>query len=348
MKAGGRSSTIHLLAADNNIKGVHCKGMVMDETADVSQETFDDAILPILSSHNGWALYIGTYQEGDNLLNRLFEYGQDDAFTNWESWKVDIRTSGVYSEDRIVEIKQTTSPQMWAQNYMMSGSVSLGAIYAPMLNDIKAKEQIGLFPYDRRLPVFTGWDLAYYPDYTCIWFAQINPANNQIYIIDYLQNRGEEADYYARELAKKPYMYGTAFLPHDAAQGAGKKITYEKELNKIGIKCTILPKTRDKEKAVYPVQEAISRCFFNKLNTEKGLQELYAFSMKKNKRTGTFEAKIEHNDAADAFRALIEGLLGKLSFEFNKANFRNRVFNMTVKKKTTMARGKLRLQTKRI
>lgn len=345
LKAGGRWTTIHVLAAEGNLKGLHCKGIVIDETADITKEIYDDAISPIIVSHQGWSLNIGTYQEGDNLLNNLMDFGKDPDFTNWSSYKVDIFESGVYTPDEIAEIEKTQSPQGWAQNYLMISSTNQGAIYAPMLKKIKENNQIGLFPYDKRLPVYTGWDLAYFPDYTCIWFAQIDPSTNKIFLIDFLKHRQEEADYYARELLKKPYLYGTAFLPHDATQNSGKKITYEKELNKIGIRCQILPRTADKEKAVYPIQQAIHRCFFNQLLTDEGIKELQKFSMKKTK--SGFQNTIDHNDTADAFRCLLEGLLGKIDFEFNSRIFKQKMLNLTEKKLTPLQLGRKRLGSSR-
>ena len=87
-----------------------------------------------------------------------------------------------------------------------------GAYYSSILKDIEAKNQIGNYPWDSNLPVYTFWDLGV-GDATTIWFAQF--LNNEIRLIDYIEDNNRGMATYIKEVKDKPYIYEKHFAPHD-------------------------------------------------------------------------------------------------------------------------------------
>jgi len=341
-------SQFYILGADNpeNIRGMHMSGIVMDEVADMPFDSWGLVIRPALQANRGWALFIGTPKKGNNLLNHARDLGYDKDMKNWNTWKIDGRTSGVYTEEDLHELRQDMLPSQFRQEIMMEEVASEGEIYANLLDDMGERGHIGMYPYDSRLPVYTGWDIGY-NDYTCIWFAQLDVDTNRIYLIDYYQNRRQYMAHYINHLLLKPYRYATAFLPHDIEQTRmDKEYSEIAKMKQAGLKYRVLPRTKNVMQSVQSVQSKLNRCFFNKRACKDGLESLYLYDTIKNKKSGVYTDKLTHNDAADAFRYTMEGLSGARSQEsmYNKIKIAEKA---ALKKETSMQITKKRLSLKR-
>lgn len=341
-------SQFYILGADNpeNIRGMHMSGVVMDEVADMPFDSWGLVIRPALQANRGWALFIGTPKKGNNLLNHARDLGYDPEVKNWNTWKIDGKTSGVYTEEELEELRQDMLPSQYMQEIMMEEVASEGEIYANLLDDMGERGQIGMYPYDSRFPVYTGWDIGY-NDYTCIWFAQVDTDTNRIYIIDYYQNRRQYMAHYVNHLLLKPYRYATAFLPHDIEQQRmDKEYSEIAKLKQAGLKYKVLPRVKNVMSAVQSVQSKLNRCFFNRDACREGIEALYMYDTVKDKKSGLYTDKMQHNDAADAFRYTMEGLSG--------ANTRAQMYNQMKqaevalsKKKSSMQIARKRLSIKR-
>ena len=88
-----------------------------------------------------------------------------------------------------------------------------GGIFVEEMRAALDTGRICSVPYDRTKPVHTAWDLGF-GDPTCIWFVQL--YGGYLNFIDYLQDDGKLISDYAIKLQQRNYMYGTAWLPHDA------------------------------------------------------------------------------------------------------------------------------------
>jgi phage terminase large subunit len=333
-----KNSRIYILAADENIRGMHMKGFVLDEVADINFDLWDEVLLPTLSAHRGWAIIIGTPKKGINLLNHLRDFGYDPDMENWKTFVVDIETSGVYEREFIDELKQTMHPAKFAQEYMLEEAASFGAIYAPMLDQIKAAGQIGLFPYDARMHVYTGWDLGF-NDLTCIWFAQYDVQSNRIYLIDYYQNSNKDLDHYIQVVARKPYQYHMHFLPHDFdASNIYKEYSAASKFREAGLEYRVVPRAGNNKlkDAVMAAQGFVHRCFFNEPLTKDGLVGLYAYENRKDKKSGRYTDEFKHNDVADSFRYLLEGLSGVRHREVSYNQMKRRTLEITKPAKNPM------------
>lgn len=335
-------SHFYILGADNpeNIRGMHLSGVVMDEVADMPFDSWGTVIRPALQANDGWALFIGTPKKGNNLLNHARDLGKDPEVKNWHTWIVDGETSGVYTKEQLEELRQDMLPSQYMQEIMMEETASEGEIYANLLDQMGERGQIGMYPYDERFPVYTGWDIGY-NDYTVIWFAQIDPDTNRIYMIDYYKNRRKYMAHYINHLLLKPYRYATAFLPHDIEQTRmDKEYSEIAKMKQAGLKYKVLPRTKNVLQAVQTVQAQLNRVFFNKGPCADGIDHLIAYDTIKDKKSGKYTDKLKHCDVSDAFRYTMEGLQGaKLSqnsynqFKKTEMQYQNKPSSMAIAKK---------------
>lgn len=88
-----------------------------------------------------------------------------------------------------------------------------GAYWAEFIKAMRREGRITNVPYVPGVPVDTYWDLGRSDSTTIVYHQR---AAMQDRIINAYENSGEALDHYAQEIQKKPYVYGTHYLPHDA------------------------------------------------------------------------------------------------------------------------------------
>ncbi len=121
-----------------------------------------------------------------------------------------------------------------------------GAIFAKELRKAKLEERITDVPYNPTKPVYTFWDLGWnsVTGRTAIIMAQA--VDGWYHIIDYMEDAEHPVAWYVSELQKKPYVWGTDYLPHDADStnlAAGGK-TVKKLMQGLGRKVKVMPRTK--------------------------------------------------------------------------------------------------------
>jgi phage terminase large subunit len=123
------------------------------------------------------------------------------------------------------EYMKANDPDLYQNVYLGFPKIYLDhAIYAKELRRATEENRIKDVPYDNLAPVHTFWDLGW-RDQTAIIFAQY--IGFEYRIIDYMQESQMTITEYVKLLQKKPYVYGTDFLPHDARakqMGSGRSI----------------------------------------------------------------------------------------------------------------------------
>lgn len=154
-------------------------------------------------------------------------------------------------------------------------------------------------------PVHTFWDIGR-SDGTAIWFMQIVGIEHRF--IDYLEAHGEDLSYFAKELSKKDYWYGTHYLPHDAGHKrlSEKNKSTEDMLKDLGLRNTkIVPVTPDLQVGIQQTREAFPSAWFDIEGCKLGIQRLDNYKKKWNERDGRFTSepvKDINTEGADAFR----------------------------------------------
>jgi len=185
-------------------------------------------------------------------------------------------------------------------------SVLEGAIYAKELRQAKLEERIGAVPYNPTKPVHTFWDLGWnsVTGKTAITMAQ---ANGSAYnVIDYLEDSEHTVNWYIAELQKRPYVWGTDWLPHDAKNtniAAGGK-TVKKIMEGLGRKVRVLPR-RPVDEGINAAKTVFGQCYFDATKTADLLQCLNRYKYAVDEETGLRSRKPEdsiYNHGADSFR----------------------------------------------
>jgi phage terminase large subunit len=90
--------------------------------------------------------------------------------------------------------------------------VAEGAIYRYELTRAYDEARVRAVPYDPLLKVHTVWDLGY-ADSMAIGMWQRQGA--EVRCIDYIEDSYRTLDWYVSEIEKRPFRWGSDFIPHD-------------------------------------------------------------------------------------------------------------------------------------
>lgn len=187
-----------------------------------------------------------------------------------------------------------------------------GAIFADELQKAAEENRITRVAPEGGRPVMTFWDLGE-SDYTAIWFVQI--VGMEYRLIDYYQANGRKMGHYIDELAKRGYLYGYHYLPHDAThEQLAAQSTIESQLKtaikdnpRLGEGVKVIPRIPKKGLAIDAARGIFDRCVFDKEKTADGLQCLRHFRYATDPETGKIGKEPMHDiwsHGADAFLAV--------------------------------------------
>jgi len=211
---------IQLYGADNpdRIRGVTLDGVVLDEVAQMPPTMFREVLLPALSrlGREGWCVWIGT-PKGRNAFWDVYAATLQRMETTPAEAYAEMRTvhqTGGISPAALHSARAQMTPEEFAQEFECSFQAAIvGSYYGTEIAQAEAEGRITRVPYDPRLPVTTAWDLGI-GDSTVIWALQRN--GREVRWIDCIEGSGVGLDWYAAELAKRPYKLTETVLPHDA------------------------------------------------------------------------------------------------------------------------------------
>ena len=322
-------SRIYLEGADkpDRLRGMHLKGIVIDEVADMPADIWEYVIHPALQANEGWAVFIGT-PKGKDKFYEFYERGLDETQPRWGTIVIPVTKSGVYSRDEIKLKEKEYSPAAWAQEWLCDFEAEVsGTYYSEILNHLEAEGHIGNYPYNPSLPVYTAWDLGL-NDQTAIWFVQIDKHSKAIYIIDFVEDSRKALPYYIQIVNQKPYSYLKAILPHDAdRRNFDTGLSRLDVFKKFGLKTKVLPKPADGNtlaSQIANVQHMLHRCYFDKNATREGINHLAQYSSKRDRMTGrwlSIPKHDKHSDAADAFRYMCIGVGEELKRQVSQEEY---------------------------
>lgn len=182
-----------------------------------------------------------------------------------------------------------------------------GAIYAKELRKAQEEGRITQVPWLREVPVDTFWDLGR-ADATAIWFAQ--RVSMQYRVLAYFQGSGEDITYYLKECQRKPYVYGTMHLPHDAkAERLGSKRSIEEVVRGAGgWRVNVVPRLSVID-GINAARMIFSSCWFDEKACTDGLSALRHYRYKVvDGRLSNVPLHDWASDGADAFRYLAVGM----------------------------------------
>jgi phage terminase large subunit len=177
-----------------------------------------------------------------------------------------------------------------------------GAIFAKEVTMAELEGRICNVPYDATKPVHAVFDLGW-ADQTACWILQF--IGQETRLLRYFEDSQQTISYYMAKLQSFGYMYDTIWLPHDAkakSLGTGKSI--EEIVRATGMKVQILDRVPVAD-SINAARTIFSKCYFDRQNTEEGLQCLRHYRYDVDPDTKMFSAKPLHDEyshGADAFR----------------------------------------------
>lgn len=300
---------ISFYGAENpdSLRGLDLCDVVIDEVAQMPASLWSKIILPMLVSRQGTALFVGTPQ-GKNLLLNIWEDARKDP-DHWVSLMFKASDTGLFKPETLEHARRSMSEEEYLQEYECSFLASLkGSYYGKLLEQAEHEGRLCRVPYNPGSAVITAWDLGF-SDSTAIWFAQV--IGQEVHVIDYYASSGVGLDHYARVLREKGYVYGDHIFPHDVAVSElGTGTTRLETLRKLGLPGRILKATRVDD-GINAVRMLLPRCWFDLERCESGLDALRMYQRDWDEKAQDFRSSPRHDwtsHGADAFRYLATGI----------------------------------------
>lgn len=297
-------ATIRIFGADNpdSARGIGLDGCAMDEFGQMPKRMYTEVVRPMLAEREGWLIVTGTPQ-GRNAFYELFKATEDDP--KWMNRLFKAGQTGILSEEELASMRETMSPEHYAQEMECSWSSGIpGAYYAKLIDELEQMKpsRIADVPYDPALPVDTWWDIGR-RDATSIWFSQ--SAGNAVRFIDHYEKSGQGLADHVKVVREKPYIYGRHLAPHDMSViEYGSNQSRIEIASGLGIHFEVAAKLR-LEDGIDACRRLLKRSWFDKENTKGGVESLRNYRCEIDDRTGDYRAKPVHDwssHAADAFR----------------------------------------------
>ena len=294
----------------NSIMGTNPVGCVFSEYS-LQDPMAWEYVRPILRENGGWAIFIFT-PRGRNHGWELFEMArrlQSEGDPAWWAQRLTIEDTGVLTTDDIeAERREGMGEDLIQQEYYCAWTgVQQGAYYARQMAAAEADGRITAVRYQPEIAVDTWWDLGV-GDATSIWFTQ--SVGREVHVIDYYESSGEGLPHYAKVLQDRGYVYGTHNAPHDIRVrelGTGKSRIETAQA--LGIKFEIVPQL-GLDDGIEAARSFISRCWFDKVKTERGRNALVTYHKKWDEKRKVFSTAPDHDwssHGSDSFRYLSVG-----------------------------------------
>jgi phage terminase large subunit len=126
-------------------------------------------------------------------------------------------------------------------------------------------------------------------------------------ILDHIEDSNRTLDWYVAQIEKRPYRWGTDYLPHDGRTKnfqTGKST--EQLLREMGRRDVRVLGVQPIEEGIKAARMVFPRCFFDSHKTARLVECLKRYRRDINNRTGEAVAPLhdEFSHSADAFRYL--------------------------------------------
>lgn len=302
----------------NRLVGPNPVGVILSEYS-LQDPAAWDLLRPILAENGGWALFIYTAR-GRNHGYKILQMARKNP--NWFA-EVLVAGSGknstkrpdgtpVISDAIIQEERDSGMPEELIQQefYNSFDAPLVGAYYGTQMAFARKEGRVTKVPWEPRLPVNTAWDLGI-DDSMTIWFYQ--EVNMERRFIDYYENSGEGLPHYAKELEKRPYVYGKHMAPWDIdvrELGTGK--TRLETARSLGIRF-IKVVQHSIEDGIDAVRNILPSCWFDEEKCSRGVEALTQYRKEWDEERKVFMNHPLHDwtsHAADGFRTFAFGSRG--------------------------------------
>ena len=183
----------------------------IEEAQTVTKRSWD--VLTPTIRKNGSEIWVtlNPDMETDETYMRFVSNAAPDAFVVQMNWKDNPWFPEVLEKERQDTLRR--DPDNYANIWEGEPKrVSEGAIYRYEIERLYVENRVRAVPYDPLLKVHTVWDLGW-SDAMTIGFFQRSGA--EVRCIDYIEESHRTLDWYVAQIEKRPYRWGSDFIPHD-------------------------------------------------------------------------------------------------------------------------------------
>ena len=274
----------------------------VEEAHGVSKKSWDVLIPTIRKEGSEIWLTLNPDMDTDDTYVRFIAAPSDDTWVCEINWRDNPWFPEVLNEERKKAKRSSTAEDY---EHIWEGKprrVAEGAIYRHEIDDLYASGRVCPVPYDPLLPVHTIWDLGW-NDAMTITFVQRGPQD--VRIIDYIEDSHRTLDWYVAQIEKRPYRWGTDYLPHDGRTRnfqTGKST--EEQLRAMGRRSVVVLAQTSVEEGIKAARLLFPRCYFDQIKTARLVECLKRYRRDLHTKTGEPMAPLhdEFSHGADNFR----------------------------------------------
>lgn len=229
----------------DKLVGTGLMGVVFDEYAVLNPASIE-FITAMLGETGGWRIMIST-PRGKNHFYEEYNFAlahPEFAYVSTMNCSMpevaQYMAKGFLEQERLKIISKYGNDALYQQEYMTSWiSPNSGSVFGALAKIMKDEGRVTRILGDLDKPFYTAWDLGN-ADYTSIVLWQVDD-NGFPSVIDHIENRNEDVDWYYGEMVERGWSVHTHFLPHDAAHRKGaRNESYKQALYNLGITNTIV------------------------------------------------------------------------------------------------------------
>lgn len=302
----GRNGSLFLFAglAQHTVESIKsfegCDVCWCEEAQTITKRSWDVLTPTIRKAGSEIWVTFNPDMETDETYQRFVASPRDDAFVAQINW----RDNPWFGSELEAERQDTLRRDPENYDNIWEGvpkRVSEGAIYRHEIDRLYLENRVRPVPYDPLLKVHTVWDLGW-NDAMTIGFWQRSGA--EVRCIDYIEDSHHTLDWYVAQIEKRPFRWGTDFIPHDGrARNTQTGKSTEEALQAMGRNVTVLP-ALDMEEGIKAARMMFPRVYFDSEKTGRLLECLKRYRRAINKQTSEPGGPLhdEFSHGADMFR----------------------------------------------
>lgn len=111
---GGGKISIHSADSGSSLRGAGVDGMIIDEAAFLSEETWTEELRPSIADRLGWVM-MQTTPNGKNWFYKLFKDAEHRP--GWQCWQRPSTDNPLMTHNELEEIKRDIGPRRFAQEH---------------------------------------------------------------------------------------------------------------------------------------------------------------------------------------------------------------------------------------
>ena len=273
----------------------------VEEAHGVSKKSWDVLIPTIRKEGSEIWMTLNPDMDTDETYVRFIDRPSPDTWVCQINWRDNPWFPAVLDEERR-KFRVTNPddyPNIWEGK---PRRVSAGSIYRHEIEALYEQKRIRAVPYDPTLPVHTIWDLGW-NDAMTIGFVQRGPQD--LRVIDYIEDSHRTLDWYVAQIEKRPFRWGTDFLPHDGRTKnfqTGKST--QQQLTAMGRRSVVVLSAMNVEEGIKGARMIFPRCYFDETKTARLIECLRRYRRDIHQKTdepmGPMHDEFSHG--ADMFR----------------------------------------------